>query len=42
MKAISNVRLFPEILVVPDSQLLLSQTGNGTVFAGALESGGGD
>ena len=35
-------RFFPEILVPVDSQLLLSQTGNGNVFAGALQSGGGD
>ena len=35
-------KFFPVILVTPDSQLLLSQTRNGTVFAGALESGGGD
>jgi hypothetical protein len=35
-------KFFPVILVLPDSQLLVSQTGNGTVFAGALESGAGD
>lgn len=35
-------RFFPAVLVPVDSQLLLSQTGNGTVFAGALESGAGD
>jgi hypothetical protein len=41
-KATLCEKFFPVILVQPDSQLLLSQTGNGTVFAGALESGGGD
>ena len=35
-------RFFPETLVPVDSQLLLSQTGGGTVFAGALQTGGGD
>jgi hypothetical protein len=34
-------RFFPEVLVPIDSQLLLSQTKNGTVFAGALQSAGG-
>ena len=41
-KATVCQRFFPEILVPVDSQLLLSQTGNGTVFAGALQTGGGD
>ncbi len=41
-KATLCEKFFPVVLVIPDSQLLLSQTGNGTVFAGALETGGGD
>ena len=41
-KATVCQRFFPQTLVSVDSQLLLSQTGNGTVFAGALQSGGGD
>ena len=42
MKAVTEVKFFSEFLVVPDFQLLLSQTGNGTMFAGALEPGGGN
>jgi hypothetical protein len=42
-KATLCEKFFPVVLVSLDSQLLLSQTGNGTVFAGALDtSGGGD
>jgi hypothetical protein len=35
-------RFFPEVLVPQDSQLLLRQSGNATVFAGALQTGSGD
>jgi hypothetical protein len=41
-RATTCQRFFPVVLVTQNSQLLLSQRGNGTVFAGALESGGGD
>jgi hypothetical protein len=42
-KATLCEKFFPVVLVTLDSQLLLSQTGNGTVFAGALDTGtGGD